>query len=77
MNSVWEDGEKEAGKIILGLKKKKKGPTIYRSFLIQSVIKLPKRKPTGEAGQWAPGPSSQGWVRRVGNCPSPQGYKGS
>lgn len=54
MNSIWEDGEKKkAGEIILGLKKlKNKNPTIYRSFLTQSVIKLPKRK-TREASQWA------------------------
>lgn len=54
MNSVWEDGEKkEAGEIILGFKKiKKQKPHNLRSFLTQSVIKLPKRK-TREAGQWA------------------------
>lgn len=55
MNSDREEGEKEA-EIILGLKKTKKTETKtkahnLRSFLTQSVIKLPKRKTRGEAGQ--------------------------
>ena len=68
LNSVWEDGEKkEVGEIIpVFFKRKKKSPTIYRSFLIRPVIKLPKRKTRGEAGQWAlvpppPGLGEERW----------------
>jgi hypothetical protein len=57
LNSVWEDGEeKEAGEIILGLKKKK-SPTIYRSFLTPSVIKTAQQKNKREerlaSGHWS------------------------
>lgn len=63
MNSVWEDGEKEAGEITLDFKKlkEKKSPTICRSLLTPSVMRLPEsRGEQASAPAFLPGPGEEG-----------------
>lgn len=75
MNSVWEDGaKKEAGEIILGLKKKIKKQKPHNlqviSYSVSDQTAQKKNKGSRPVGT---GPSSQGWVRRAAPPPKASG----
>lgn len=57
--------------------KKKKKPHNLQVFPYLVSDQTAQKKNKRRSRPVDTGPSSQGWLRRVGNCPYPQGFRGS